>query len=580
MRGIRRFVTKERALMDKKQVAATLEEIAALLELKGENPFKTRSYTNGARAVQQLNEDLGTVVAEGRIEDLKGVGKALAEKISTLVTTGELPYLDQLRAEFPQTIFELFRIPGLGPKRIRIIYDELGIDSLEKLQMACEAGYLTALKGFSTKLEKKILNGIEFARRHADQFLIDQATATANELIGHLETDEHVIRLKRAGSLRRCKELVKDVDIIAASPQPESLMDLFLAAPGVEKITGRGSTKSSIVLESGMAVDLRVVTEEQFPYALAHFTGSKDHNVVMRQRAKDRGLKLNEYGLFGEDGALIPCKDEAALFAALDLPPIPPELREDRGEFEAKRLPDLVKRANVKGFIHCHTTYSDGVDSLADMATAAQAAGHEYLIVTDHSQSAAYAHGLRPDRVRQQHEEIDRLNATYEGFRILKGIESDILTNGDLDYDDEVLGSFEFIIASVHTRLDMPEDEATARILRAIENPHTHMLGHLTGRLLLSRKGYPLDMERILRACAAHGVAIEINANPQRLDIDWRHIKRGKERGVKFAIAPDAHRIEGLRFVGYGLGIARKGWLEAGDLLNNMTVEELLAWRR
>jgi len=389
-----------------------------------------------------------------------------------------------------------------------------------------------------------------------------------------------VSQIEIAGSLRRRKETVKDVDLLAAGSDPDRIMARFVEAPGVETVTSRGDTKSSVVLASGIAADLRVVSGAQFPYALAHFTGSKDHNVVMRQRAKDRKMKLNEYGLFHGEDRLVRCEDEEAVFAALDLPYIPPELREDRGEFDVESLPELVQREDLLGVMHCHSTYSDGRNSIEEMAGGAKARGYRYIGFADHSQSAAYAGGLKPSDVERQHDEMDRVMEKVAGIRILKGIESDILGDGSLDYDEKVLERFDFVIASVHSKLSMTEKDATQRLLTAIRNPYTIILGHPTGRLLLSREGYPLDFDAIFDACAKHRVGIEINANPHRLDLDWRYLRTARERGVRLCIGPDAHSVEGLDDVDYGLGIARKGWLQKDDLLNCMDAEELLAWRR
>ena len=565
--------------MDKKEVAKVLEEIAQLMELAGENTFKIRSYVNGARTIEQLDEPIQVLVEEHRLQELKGVGQALEEKIIELVTTGQLQFLEDLKAQFPPTIFELFAIPGLGPKRVKVLYDELGIDSLKGLEHACESDQVLSLKGFSLGMQEKILAGIGFSKKQEGQHLFDKASGAAEKVMAHLSEHSAVIRIELAGSLRRRKEVVKDVDIVASSIDPTAVMTSFVNMPEVERIVAQGETKSSVVLSSSVGVDLRVVEDHQFTYTLAHFTGSKEHNVVMRQRAKERGLKLNEYGLFREDGSLVHCDTEAVLFAALDLPYLPPELREDRGEFDVKATPRLVELEDMRGLIHLHTTYSDGANTLHEMATAVQEAGYEYMLVSDHSQTAAYAGGLRPDVVASQQRAIDDLNEELTDFRVLKGIESDILMDGSLDYEEEVLSSFDLIIASVHQKLDMSEEEATKRVVKAIEHPATAILGHPTGRLLLKRKGYILDMEQIFDACVANNVAVEINANCQRLDCDWRHIRRGKDKGVKFSIGPDAHRAFGITFVKYGVGIARKGWLEPEDVINSMTCEELLAWR-
>jgi DNA polymerase (family 10) len=565
--------------VDTKTVVGILEEIAVLLELKGENPFKSRTYTNVARNLEQHVEDVQTLVAENRLREVKGVGDALEQKIEELVTTGELIYHQKLRAEFPDTLFDLFGIPGLGGKRIKTLYRDVGITSLDELEKACNEDRIAALKGFGAKSQNKILEGVAFARLHEGQHLVHKARAEADRLLAHLKKSESVIRIEVAGSLRRCKEVVKDVDIIASAKDPQALMKRFVEFEDVTNITGHGDTKSSIVLESGIAADLRVVTDEQFPYALHHFTGSKEHNVAMRQRAKERGLKMNEYGLFDENDDNISCKNEAAIFKKLELPFIPPELREDNGELALKKIPPLIEQEDLIGVVHCHSTYSDGRASIEEMATAAKALGFKYFGLADHSQSAAYAGGLREAAIVKQHQEIDALNAKLKGIRILKGIESDIRADGTLDYPEKILKQFDFIVASVHSNQNMNEAEATKRVLRAIEDPHTTILGHPTGRLLLQREGYPLKWDAIFEACAKHRVAIEINANPRRLDIDWRLIKRAKEHGIMFSIGPDAHSIQGLEDVQYGVGIARKGCLTPDDILNCLDAEAFVAWK-
>ncbi len=566
--------------MNRKEVAAILEEIALLLELSGENPFKARSYENVARQILQSAEDVTDLVKAKRLRELKGVGEAIEQKITELVTTGQLKYYQELRAKFPESLFDLFKIPGLGPKRIKTLYEDLSIKTLGELEYACVENRLVSLKGFGPKMQQKVLDGLAFAKRHQGLFLVDTALEAAYAIRDHVRTGKSVSRVEIAGSLRRRKEVVKDIDVLASGSKPDAIMTRFVEAPGVEAVTNRGETKSSVVLSSGIAVDLRVVSNEQFPYALAHFTGSKEHNVAMRQRAKERKMKLNEYGLFKGEDRLIPCEDETAIFAALDLPFIAPELREDMGEFEADSLPDLVTRDDLIGVMHCHSTYSDGRSSIEEMAAAARDLGYAYIGFADHSQTAAYAGGLTPADVAKQHKEMAAIAEKLDGIRILKGIESDILGDGSLDYDEKTLKRFDFVIASVHSRLNMPESEATKRLIGAIRNPFTTILGHPTGRLLLSREGYPLDMDAVFDACAEHRVAIEINANPHRLDLDWRHIRKAKERGIKFCIGPDAHSVEGLADVDFGLGIARKGWLEKKDLLNCMDAEELLAWRQ
>ncbi len=564
--------------MTKKEVCAIMEEIAMLLELSGENPFKARSYVNVARELEKNEADLDVLVREQRLREIKGVGEALEQKIEELVTTGSLAYHQELRAKYPTTLFDLFRIPGLGAKKIKALHEDLKISSLEELEQACN-GTIAALKGFGEKTEKKILEGIAFARQHQGLYLIHKAKAEAEKLLEWLSEDKAAIRIELAGSLRRRKEVIKDIDIVASSKKPEALMKRFVEAPNVDRVTGHGDTKSSVILRSGIAADLRVVTDEEFPFALHHFTGSKEHNVAMRQRAKDRDLKMNEYGVFRGD-TLVPCDDETSIFKLLDLPYIQPELREDMGELELTETPRLIERDDLIGLIHCHSTYSDGKATIEQMARGAMERKYAYMVLADHSQTAAYAGGLSPAAVVKQHREIDALNATLKRFRIVKCIESDIRADGSLDYDEDVLKSFELIIASVHSGLNMSEADATKRVLKAVENPYTSILGHMSGRLLLMREGYPLDTDKIVDACVRNRVAIEINADPHRLDMDWRHVKRARDKGAMFSIGPDAHSVEGMDNIQYGVGIARKGWLRPEHVINCMTIEQIFAWRK
>lgn len=563
--------------MTNKEVIGLLDEIALLLDLSGESGFKSRAYTQVARQIERLDISVAQLVEEDRLREIKGVGDALEQKITEFVNTGELGYHQKLRAKFPSTIFTLFAIPGLGPKRIKQVYDELNIQSIEDLERACLDGSLRELKGFGPKMIEKLQRAISFAKEHQGENYFDKAHSEARRLVNILSEDPSVIRIDIAGSLRRCKEVVKDVDIIASSADPESLMNRFVGDEYVAEVTGHGETKSSVVLRSGIGADLRVVSDEQYPFALAHFTGSKEHNVVMRQRAKERGLKLNEFGLFEGDVSR-DCRSEKDIFSALDLPYIQPELREDRNEFSLANTPNLIQLEDLRGVVHCHSTYSDGQNTLQEMAQAAQDSGFEYLTMTDHSQSAGYAGGLRPDRVEQQIEEIETINAKLEGFRLIKGIESDIRADGSLDYDEDILKRLEVVIASVHSNLDMSEEVATKRIVAAVENPYCRILGHPTGRLLITRKGYDLDYEKVFDACAANNVSIEINANCRRLDLDWRYVRQARDKGIKFCISPDAHSTGAIDLMGYGIGIARKGWLEPGDVLNTLGTDDFLAW--
>ncbi len=564
--------------MGKREIQDALEEIALLLELKGENPFKVRAHRNAARILGTIEENVATLIEAQELRKIKGIGEGLAKKIEEMSATGRSSLLDKLRADFPDTIFELFRIPGLGPRKIKALHDKLGISSLGELEYACGENRLLELEGFGPATQKKVLQGIDFVRRQAGRHLAHRATATAEELLTFLLDHPQVRRASITGSLRRRMETVKDVDLVASCPKNarRQVTGEFCALPLVDEIIGTGETKTSVRLKSGLAVDLRLVTETEFPFALMHFTGSKEHNVAMRQRAIKRQLKLNEYGLFKGDKSL-KAKDETAIFNYLDLPFISPELREDRGEIaaaEAGQLPELIELRDLRGVLHVHSTYSDGTNSIRELAEWCRTNGFAYLGICDHSVSAAYAGGLRPEEIVKQHDEIDRLNDEYDDFTIFKGIEADILANGELDYPENILETFDFVIASIHSKLTMARDEATERVIRAIKNPYTTILGHMTGRLLTAREGYPLDINAVLDAAAVAGTVIELNASPHRLDIDWRHIKAARDRGIKIAVNPDAHSPAGMNDMQYGIGAARKGWLRAQDVVNTLPAEE------
>jgi DNA polymerase (family 10) len=568
--------------MDKHQIAHVLEQIAILLELEGENTFRCLAYRNAARAIEQLEEDLAQVIAEDRLGEIEGIGKTLQEKIQTLVTTGELLFYTELKARIPPGLLEILRIPGMGPKKARMLSEQLGITDLDKLKEACIQGQVAELKGFGAKTQAKILEGIEFLGRSGQRIRIDEAQVVGGRILEALRTVPDVLRLELCGSLRRRKESIQDIDILAVAADPGPLMSKFVKLPGVLQIVGQGETKSSIVVEldstRAINVDLRVVRQEQFPFALHYFTGSKEHNVAVRSRALTYGFTLNEYRLESAKGP-IPCEEETALFRALDLDYIPPELRENTGEIDAARthaLPKLVELGDLKGTFHCHTNWSDGRSTLEEMAQEARRLGLTYLGIADHSQSLVIASGLTPDRVRQQHEAIDELNARFgDSFRLFKGTECDILPDGRLDYDDEVLASFDYVVASVHTNFTMPQEEMTRRIIQALEHPRVTMLGHGTGRLLLRRDGYKVDMEAVLQAAARHGKYIEINAHPNRLDVDWLTCKRAKSLGVGLVINPDAHSIHEISHIAFGIDIARRGWLEAANILNTRSAAEI-----
>ncbi|MBI2081339.1 MAG: DNA polymerase/3'-5' exonuclease PolX [candidate division NC10 bacterium] len=566
--------------MDKKQVAAVLEEIAALLELQGENPFKSRAYLTAARAIEAAEQEPADLVETGALRDLKGIGEALAEKITELVRTGRMRYHEEQKAKVPPGLLELLRIPGLGPKRVKVLYERLGVSTLAALEAACREGKVAGLEGFGAKTQENILKGLERLRSHAGRVLLAEALPLALELREALGRHPAAQRVEVAGSLRRRLETVKDIDLIASATDAAALMRTFTTHPLVAEVLAAGRTKASVRLQTGTQADLRVVADTELPFALHHLTGSVEHNVAMRSRAIARGLKMNEYGLF-EGERRLACKDEAAIFERLGLACIPPELREDLGEIEAAErgaIPVLVEEEDLTGTFHCHTTWSDGLSSLEEMAAAARAMGYTYLGIADHGEAAKYAGGLTRQQVAEQHAAIDRLNATFRGFRLLKGIEADILADGSLDYDDETLARFDYVVASVHSGFTMDAKSMTARIVKAVSHPRLTVLGHVSGRLLLQREPYAFDLEAVLQAAARHGVVVEINANPHRLDLDWRHHRRARELGVLLAINPDAHSTEGLRHVSYGVGAARKGWCTKADILNARPLPEVLAF--
>jgi len=561
----------------KAEIIEILDELALLLEMKGENPFKSRAYVNAARSIEALDEDLDLVVREGRLATIKGVGEAISKKIEELATTGQLRYYHDLKATIPAGHFEMLKIPGLGPKKISFLYEKLGIQTIGELEYACQENRLLDLKGFGSKTQKKILAGIDALKQYRERRLYAEVIDEALDLRKFLAEQRDVFAAGIAGSLRRGNEIVKDIDLLAATDDHLPLADAFASLPRAASVIVRGDTKVSVTLRSGINADLRIVSPSQYPYALHHFTGSREHNTALRGRAKKLGLKMNEYGLFREEENLL-CRSEDDIFAALGLSYIPPELRENMGEIEAAaagQLPRLVEIGDVRGVLHIHTQASDGADSLETLAREAKRRGYAYIGVSDHSQSAYYAGGLSPDAVRRQHEAIDNLNAGEEAFHIFKGIEADILPDGRLDYDDEMLAKFDFVIAAVHSHFQMTEEEMTVRIIRALANPFTTILAHPTGRLLLAREPYALDIHRVIDAAAANGKVIELNANPLRLDLDWRHCIYAKKQGVKIAVNSDLHNLAGFDYMIGGVNIARKGWLEKEDCLNCLELKEI-----
>lgn len=575
--------------MDKSDIADALNEIAVLLELRGENPFRVNAYRNAARSLETLEEDLDALIAGDRLNGVRGIGKDLALRIAEMRATGDSAFLDDLRASIPAGLIQMLDIPGLGPKKVKAMHEQLGIDTLAALQAACEDGRVAGLKGFGAKTAEKIISGIKNREAYGKRHLRPLALAVATPILAGLKALPGVTHAEAAGSLRRRMETVGDLDFLVATEDAAPVMDWFCAQPGVVEVTAKGDTKSSVRFESGLQADLRVVPAAQFFFALHHFTGSKDHNVAMRRRALDRGLSLSEWGLTPtKEGVATPpvATTEAEVFGALGLPWITPELREGLGEIELAetgKLPELVKVSDLRGVFHNHTTASDGKNSLEEMTAAAEAMGWEYWGVADHSKSSFQANGLDERRLLAQIESIRKLNASGKfKCRVFAGSEVDILKDGSLDFDDALLGELDYVVASVHNAFTMEEDEMTARIIRAVEHPAVTMLGHLTGRLLLRREPYKVNAAKVIDAAIANETIIELNAHPLRLDMDWRLWIRAAERGLLAAINPDAHETAGFRDVVSGIDAARKGRLEKRHVFNTrplVEVEKYLARR-
>lgn len=567
--------------MDKKELVQNLEEMMVMLELKGENPFKIRAFANASRILQGLTEDVLQLINSGQIIQIRGIGKGIADFLTELVKTGTSSDLVRFRAEIPSGLLEMLKIPGMGPKKVKAVWEMLGITTVGELEYACKENRLVDLEGFGQKTQEKILTGIELVKKYSERHLISEVREIAQELYNKLREIPEIIRIDIAGSLRRWKETIKDIDLLVSAHKSdrEKIMNYFVNLPEIETISGQGITKSSVILRSGIHVDLRIVSDDQYPHALHHTTGSKEHNVAMREYARKLHLKMNEYGLFKENGDNILCRDESEIFAHLNMQYIQPELRENYGEIEAAlnfELPELISWSDITGIIHVHSNYSDGINTITELAEYCKKKGFHYLVICDHSKSAAYANGLTVDQIRQQQDEIDNINTKMKNFHILKGIECDILPDGSLDYQDNILASFDIVIASIHSKFNMSESEATERIISAMKNPHVAIIGHPTGRLLQAREGYAINMNAVIEAAAELQVAIELNANPHRLDIDWRFLKLAKEKKVMISINPDAHRLDGIRDIDYGVGIARKGWLTKHDVLNCLTTIQLI----
>ncbi|HEX6940933.1 MAG TPA: DNA polymerase/3'-5' exonuclease PolX [Longimicrobiales bacterium] len=572
--------------MDKRAIAAVLTEIGTLMELRGDNPFRARAFYSAARAVESLDGDVAALARSGELAAVKGIGPATAEVARELVETGASTLHRELREATPDGLLEVLGVPGLGAKRIHVLHRELGIASLDDLERAAREGRIAGLSGFGAKTQEKILEGVAFLRSMAGRRRWPDANGVAAWACEQLRSHGSVVRLEVAGAVRRRLETVDGVDLVAAVEDAAAVLAAFEALPGVSDVERDGASEARGRVADGVSLRLRCVAPDAFAAALAHATGSAEHWAALVAHAAGQGLELTERGLW-RGGAPVRLADEVELYAALGLAYVPPELREGRGEVEAVRagaLPRLLAYEDLRGCFHCHTTYSDGRATIREMAEAARARGWRYLGIADHSRSAAYAGGLSADDIRRQHDEIDAWNAEHgASLWLFKGIEADILPDGRLDYEDgdeDVLARFDYVVGSVHSSFGLSEAEQTKRVVRALTNPHLTFLGHPTGRLLLARRGYAIDLDAVIDAAAAHGVGIEINANPWRLDLDWRYWRAAREKGVRTAINPDAHGTDGLDDVRYGVAVARKGWLGVEDVVNAWDLEAVKAYFR
>ena len=574
--------------MENPEIARILEEVADILEIQNANPFRIRAYRNATRTVETLTVPLRKWVLENRpLTDLPGIGKEMASHIREMVETGTLGFRDELLAEVPRSLIELMRLPGLGPKKAKKVHDELKISSVEELEAAAKEGRIANLPGFGAKSQEKILAGIAEYRQHGSRFLLTDAERFVEPLLAYLRETPEVERLEVAGSYRRRKETVGDIDLLAIASQPIPVMERFRGYPQVDKILMAGDTRSTIVLGSGLQVDLRVVPDECYGAALVYFTGSKEHNVKLRRRAVEKGLRISEYGVFRvqernqeEEGEFIAGREEADVYATVGLAWVPPELREDRGEIEAAaagRLPHLIRVQDLRGDLHMHSTWSDGRSSIEEMVEACAARGYEYMVISDHSKSLAMTGGLDAYRLRQQWLEIDEVRARHPEIRILRSMEVDILGDGSLDLEDEMLAGLDLVLVSLHSRFDLPSDQQTERVLRALEHPEVNVFCHPTARIINRRKGVEMDLDAVLRRASELGVAVELNSSPNRLDLRDSHLKLAKELGCKVVINTDSHRTRELDLMRYGVEQARRAGLEPGDVLNTLPFEDFQA---
>jgi len=567
--------------MNNGEVAGVFQDISDLLELKGESLFKVRAYQKAVRSIEHLPVELSQLMAEGKLREVPGIGEAIEKKITELLTTGRLKYYEELRAEFPEGVISLLQVPGVGPKTAMRLSTELGVKSVEELEQAIVDGRVAGLFRMGDKTAENILRGLQSMRTKEQRIPIGVALPLAEEIMASLQERVAVRHLTPAGSLRRFRETIGDIDLLGTADDAEAVIEAFTTLPQVREVLAKGGTKASIVTNRNLQVDFRIVPHDEFGSLLQYFTGSKQHNINLRERAVRQGLSLNEYGItVVETGQLERFAAEEAFYARLGLQYIPPEFREGTSEIalaEEKKVPEPVTLSDIKGDLHVHSHWSDGRDSIEDMALAAKALGYRYIAITDHSKGLGIAHGLNEERVRGQRSEIKRLNESLKDIRVLTGIEVDIRADGSLDLPDEVLAELDVVVAAVHSAMGQEQEKMTRRIIRAMENPHVDVIAHPTCRLLGVREAIALDMEATFRAAARTGTALEINAMPDRLDLKDIQIFRARELGVKLSLGTDAHATEHLPLMRFGLGIARRGWAEAGHILNTLSAEGVLA---
>ncbi len=574
--------------MKNQEVAEIFRQVAALLEIKGDNPYRIRAYQRAAQNIEALTVEVEELAAKGKLERIPGIGKDLAQKIKEILETGTLSLYEELKQEVPPELLKFLEIPGMGPKKAKIIYETLGIKSLEELEKACLEHKLSRLPGFGPKTEQNILKGLKFLQQKVGRLPLGLVLPWAEEIVALLKAQSPLERIDIAGSLRRRRETVKDIDILITSKKPLKVMDTFVGLPMVEEVLVKGETKTSVRLRQGINVDLRVVDPQCYGAALAYFTGSKAHNIRIRELGVQRGLKINEYGIFrGQER--IGGKEEDEVFAAVGLPWISPELREDRGEIEAAqagKLPHLVAYEEVKGDAHVHSKFSDGAASIEEIASYAQSLGLKWVGICDHSQGLKVAGGLPKEKVWEKREAIRSFNKRSRGVKLLFGTEVDILADGSLDYPDEILKEFDLVIAAIHSGFKQDEVTLTRRIIRAMKNPYVHVIAHPTGRLLGEREPYPLDMEEIIRVAKETKTALEINAYFKRLDLNDIHVRAAKEAGVKLCIGTDAHLVDQMHYLPLGIAVARRGWCEKKDVLNTLDykdlkkyLQEIISWK-